>query len=333
MKQKRLIAAALLLSLTLCGCGSAADSVAENSTEPIETTTSAAEESTTPAVQITTAEGQTTAADTASASAETTTAEAIRFPTEPFSVQELLERGETVPLRCSGSVYTMAYDSDGTDLFETPGGDTEPIAHLADGRELEVTGICVTGALWNWTDRWLMVKIDGLTGYVLADDILVQCTWRASQMTEEERAALGAVLYYQSMTQYLLFQRWGGTIADGFTGDYSLEGFDRLKPDGLTVAQLRDAFHMFFTDDFPDDFDECYREEDGALWVITGYGDNIALDYTVPYQLTEQSDERLVFDTKSHWYIEIADTEWEYYPFEIVYADGLWRTAVMTELY
>gem|GEM_PF-2543186 len=325
---QRLIAAALLTAVTLTGCGT--DPVSSTGAADRTETTSAAEE--TAATENTDPQDTTAAAEHTTEYAETTTAAAVtdEVITDIFDVRTLFEDGTEAAISCSGFVCGIP---EGLELYAEATDSGELLTTLENRSAVEVLGIAVTGDLWNWSDRWLHIKADGQEGYVLADYIAAQCSTPASELSEAERGALGVLMYYQSMNLYLMFQREGGTIADGTTGEYDEIGFDRLAPDGITFAQLMDAFHEYFTDDYDDRFDECYRESDNALWVISGYGDNIALDYTEIYMMTEQKTDRLLFDTQAHWYPEFTDTEVEFYPFEIVYTDGVWKTAVMTELY
>lgn len=329
MKQltRRRIAAALLTGILLTACGTDRSDSTADSMHTLDSTDSAERTETTSAANT---DQTTTTAEQTTTNTETTST-AAAASTEAFDVRTLFANGREAALSCSGLVF---HSPEGLGLFAEPDDTAELRATLQNRTDVEVLGMRAAGSLHNRADRWLHVRADGQEGYVHAANVAVQCSTPLSKLNEAERGTLGVLMYYQSLELFLRFQREGGTISDGTTGEDDGVGFDRLAPDGITFAQLMDAFHEYFVEDYDDRFAECYREDDNALWVITGYGDDVLLDYTELYTMTGQSDDRLTFEARVHWYTDIVETEeWTYDPFEIVYTDGVWKTAVMVPKY
>ena len=358
MKPNRLnriccIAAAALL-LTACGesGSSAAEPKSETTTAALsaETTTDASAATTTAAV--TTDDSQTAASsetttdagsDTAASSAATTTTAAstteaqqttaAAVSNEPVAFGNYFRVNQVLPVSCKGTVQAP----DGLNLRSEPNTTSKKITLIKDGTAVDVEGIVLTGGIRDYNKRWLKVKSGSNEGYMLAEYVNCTCTAKPEELSTENRIALGAVLYYQSLRLYIDFEREGGVPNLKRTGKTNEEGFEKLEPK-CSRAKLIENFHSYFAKDFSEEFlNNCYHEEtDGYLWVATGYGDNVMLDYVEIDRLEKQAPDALTYNVTVHWFnlAEEADfTEFEEMPFRIVYENGSWKTAEMKSLY
>lgn len=339
MKQKMRILAAVLSMLSLTACGTAGSSLLTSGTENTGTTVLSDTETTAPATaqssgtsaELTTEPTTDPALTTSSEREVSTTATAVQATRDDWldSIGTLLDGGYTAKLRCTGTVSA----SDGLHLRKAPGTSAESLKKLKDGTKLEITGLAASGAFTEFGNRWLRVKAGGQEGYVCSEYVNAECSIPLAQLSGEEIGALGILMYYQGVRLYLTFEREGGISAKELTDEYDGE-FCRVKPDGLTLAKLRTDLHRWFTADFPDDFDTVYREKDGALWVMTGYGDNVALEYTIPEKLTARTDSTLTYEIRAQWYpdFDMNDAKTEY-PFVLRFEDGAWKIAEIKQLY
>ncbi|MBQ3940314.1 MAG: SH3 domain-containing protein [Oscillospiraceae bacterium] len=338
---KRILAAALSAAMLsgLFACGKP-DSSTADTTEPAtaattETTTVSTTELTT---ELTTDQETTVTTDpalTTLSETERSSTTAVQSNRNDWldSISTLVDGGYVAKLRCTGTVQAKS----GVNLREKPGTSSKSLRKLKDGTKLEITGLTAAGSVTDFESRWLRVNAGGQEGYVCAEYVLAECSTPLSALSGEEIGALGILMYYQGIRLYLIYQREGGLNAGGMTETFDEEGFCRLKPDGMTLAQLRTELHRWFTADFQDDFAEVYREKDGALWIMTGYGDNVALEYTIPEKLTGKTDTELNYEIRAQWFPDfdapLTDTKSTTEPFKLRYEDGKWKIAAITQLY
>lgn len=252
-----------------------------------------------------------------------------------YDMTQIFDADHFAACICSGTVTAP----DGLNLREAPGTGGRKITLLEDGTEVEVLGLKVSGNLYDYNDRWLKVRADGQEGYALAEYITAECSTPAAQLSEQERAALGTILYYQAMHLYPDYHRTAGPRGEYL--DQFRDGFCRVVTKGstgdpLTLANLKKEFHRYFSADCDNYLDECYIEDMGKLYVMVGYGDNISTDYVMPDRMTAQSDTELKYDILVHHHPEFADEnfpEWDHDTFRLVYEDGVWKTAEIKEEY
>lgn len=356
MKPNRLnriccIAAAALL-LTACGesGSSAAEPKSETTTAALSAETTTDVSGTTTTAAVTTDDSQTAASsetttdagsDTTASSAATTTTAAsttgaqqtttAAVSNEPVAFGNYFRVNQVLPVSCKGTVQAP----DGLNLRSEPNTASKKITLIKDGTAVDVEGIVLTGGIRDYSKRWLKVKSGSNEGYMLAEYVNCTCTTKPEELSTENRIALGTIFYYQSMRLILDYQRQGGVPNLKHTNKYDTDGFDQLSP-AMTLAKLRESFRRYFAADYPDDFEECYKEKNGYLWVITGYGDNVMLDYVELDRLEKQEPDALTYNVTVHWFnlAEEADfTEFEEMPFRIVYENGSWKTAEMKSLY
>ncbi len=252
-----------------------------------------------------------------------------------YEIAQIFDADGFAAVSCTGTVTAP----DGLNLRESPGTGGKKITLLEDGTAVEVLGLKVSGNLYDLNDRWLKVRADGQEGYALAEYIAVECSTPAAQLSEQERAALGTVLYYQAMHLYPDYHRHAGPRGEYL--DQFKDGFCRVVTkgnanDALTLENLKKEFHRYFSADCENDLDRCYIEDMGKLYVLVGYGDNVSTDYVLPNRMTAQSDTELKFDILVHHHPEFVDEEfpeWVHDTFRLVYEDGSWKTAEIKEEY
>ena len=253
---------------------------------------------------------------------------------DPTDFRSLFDASHrSVPISAEGVIY----GTEDAVIYEQPDSASRQLSHLPAGVKIRAVALTVTGQHYLPENRWLRVRTNNLEGYLPAQAAAVRCSTPYDELDSRQRAALGIMMYYQSMQLFLTYQREGGMDACGRSGEFDAEGYERLLPEGLTLKQLRTSFHGYFAEAFPDDFDQTYQQKDGGLWVLTGYGDNVSLDYTEIYLLTAQGSDTLIYDTRAHLlpgYNDVSGgSEWQKYPFMLVFENGYWKTAEMTELY
>lgn len=324
----------LLSAMLLTACG--------ESSVPVQTTPVPETDTTETAAAVTAADTtqqpDTTASSDGTEPAETAAAEETAALTTqttpqpdekaPADLRELYQSGDhTAYFSCTGTVRANA----GLNLREKPDTGSVSLAKLKKGTAVEISGITITGDPADYEKRWLKVTADGKDGYVCSNYVLADVTTPYADMSEREVGAMGILLYYQSMWAYGLFMRQGGIEATGYADENNPDGFIRLTPDGMTLDGLLRDFHRYFTSDFDNDLRELYQEQDGALWTVTGYGDNISLQTYDITEITAQSETEISYQTREVWAFPGSDLEEEhgieYHPFRLVYEDGRWKCA------
>lgn len=182
------------------------------------------------------------------------------------------------------------------------------------------------------TNRWLKVSYDGTEGFVSADYAVVNCSDAPGSLSQEQKLALGKLLYPQAMSLMLLYQRSGGWPELEYTAEFSGE-YQKLKPN-KTMQLLEKEFSQYFIPErFPTALSERYIEQDGALWVLTGFGDNVSVMDTAITEMTAANGNTLSYTAHTNYYpdyYEIMNAEFEEHPFSITYADGVWKCAELT---
>ncbi|MBR5405302.1 MAG: SH3 domain-containing protein [Oscillospiraceae bacterium] len=341
MKQIISIIPAALSALLLTACGASGSSLPQT-TEPaasLESTTSeTTTEQTSAATELTTGQSAELTTDPALTTlSETTlisTTTAVQSNRNDWldSIGTLLDGSYVAKLRCTGTVCAHS----GVNLRKAPGTSSDTLKKLKFGTALEITGITAAGSVTDYEGRWLRVKAGGQEGYVCSEYVNASCSIPLAQLSGEEIGALGILMYYQGQRLGMYFEREGGYFATDKTEEYSGE-YCRLKPDGLTLAQLRTEMHRWFGKDYQDKLDQYYIEKDGALWVMTGYGDNVALEYSIPEKLSGRTDNALSYDIRAQWYPDFDMTQdgsnQTAYKFMLKFEDGAWKIAAIEMLY
>ena len=324
--------------LLLFGCGTDQPAPAAN-VSPAETTAATAE--TTESAAETTAESPdsapvtTAGAQPASADSQAAPESSEAVPENAVSNYDLEQIYDEnfAALRCTGRVIAR----DGLNFRTAPDVNSASLQTLKPETEVEVLGFVRSGNVYDSNNRWLKISFNGHEGFALAEYIAVECTAPASALSEQERGTLGLILYYQSLHLFPDYHRHGGplgTYTDQFKDGYCRVLWDASAP--LSLDTLKQEFFRYFSRDMENYLDECYLEDSGKLYVMVGYGDNVALDYVLPDIMTGQSDNALDYHITVHHHPEFADadfTEWANDDFRIVYEDGAWKTALLKEEY
>ena len=339
-------AAAVLLT----GCGGSSV-VAENSQTDATTENTAADTTTTSSAESVAEAGTTVSAEqtsaitssqtektTVSTTASTETTQPVY--TEPqqnsdgtYDLRKIFTPNSTNPLNCTGTVHAKG----GLNLRKSPSKDAQRITLLKDGTKLKITGFTVTENVYYWDSRWYQVEYNGQTGYVSSEFVTAVCTTPAERLSVLERATLCAAMYYQAQNVHGDLCRGASMLGASYSDEFDDSGYTRLKPDGLTIAKLREEFHKYFAKSYADDFDEYYYEKDNALWCMTGYGDNVAIEYIEPSMLTEQKDKELSCTMTLHYNTYVYQPEdgstTDDEAFVLVYEEGAWKVYAYTPQY
>ena len=336
---KTAIAAISAAALLMTSCGA----ISTAGTESITATESAADntDATTAATDIT-ADAQTDASDTQTEATTATTVsttektEETTVSTEPqknedtSDVTALVRSGSTSILNCTGTVTAV----DGLNLRKEPSKESKRITLLKYNTKIKITGYTITGDPHHWEDRWFRVDYNGQTGYVLAHYVAAVCSTPPEKLSEGDRSVLGAALFYQGLNFYLDFQRGLNVLGATYTDDFDDQGYTKLEPAGLTIQKVETEFRKYFTDAVTCDFTQFFKEKDGSLWTMTGYGDNVSLKYQEISTMTAQEDKKLTFGTKSVFFKDpggdMNEEIVENHPFTIEYTDGVWKIAEIT---
>ena len=259
-------------------------------------------------------------------------------PADAFDCRTQFESGmRAAPLYGTGFVFARS----GLNLREQPTASSKKLMTIPYGTEIEVTELNVTGTLHYSGVRWLKAKTNGLEGYVLSDYVAVSCSKPGSEMTREEKAALGVLMYYQSrrLLDYYLYEGGIAVTAIDTNYDHLLDGeWQKLSPEGLTVSKLMDDYNRYFSMEFPFRTQQLYKEYDGSLYLEIVEGENLYLQYDELAYLTDETDNRLTFDAMGHWNTEgefVMYTEnggVSHDQFVLEYTDGVWKTAAYRHL-
>lgn len=330
------VCAAVLLAASLTGCGNTADSTPAESTGSAESTSTQTEVTTvSETAAFTELTSEQTAAPTTdpaltegTVSSTTSTAPQARRDDWLDSIDTLTE-GYVAQLRCTGTV-----NADSVNFRDKAGRNGNQLKQFKKGTTLEITGITANGSVTDSANRWLRVKANGQEGYVNAEYVNAECKIPLSQLTGEEIGAMGILFYYQAERLDMVFRREGG-LQGTRTEEYDSEGYARVKPDGLTLDKLRADYHRWFTADTRDDFDQLYVEKNNALWVMTGYGDNVALEYAIPETLKERTDDSLTYVVREQLFPDMTQdgSNTNLHDFRLRFTDGSWKADGFQPIY
>ena len=261
--------------------------------------------------------------------------EPAELPADAYDCRIPFESGtRTSPISGKGFVYARS----GLNLRGKPSTSSQIIVTIPFSTEIDVTALTFNGDLFEDDARWLKVKYGAKEGYVLANYVAVSCSKKGSEMDDEERAALGMLMYYQSrrILEYYIFD--GALRATGVDLDHIKDMWAKLSPQGLTLKTIMDDFGKYFSMPYPYNLDNMYREENGSLYMYCETPENPYLDYDELTYLTEKSDTKLTYRAVGHWFTEgefvmFPDNDGiEYEKFVLEYKDGVWKTAVYTPM-
>ncbi len=277
---------------------------------------------------------QTTAAQTTESQPQQT--EPNELPNGAFDCRPQFENGSRIsPITGKGWVFARS----GLNLREKPSASSKKLTTIPFDTMIDVTALTFTGELSDDEARWLKVKTGGKEGYVSANYVAVSCSKKGGEMNDEERAALGMLMYYQSrrILEYYIFDgalRATGVDLKNMTEDY----WAKLSPKGLTLQKIMDDFGRYFSMDYPYDPMRLYREENGWLYMQVETPENPYLDYDELTYLTKKTDTKLTYRAVGHWFTEgefVMYTEnggIQNESFVIEYVDGVWKTAKYTPI-
>ena len=140
--------------------------------------------------------------------------------------------------------------------------------------------------------------------------------------TDSELLDLASAMFRQYNSLYFRLRTSGGWRMENMTGDYmqtETGGYVRLEPAGLPAAQLEsDA----------DPISDYYIEQDGSLWVLTGYGDPMYHLTFEAERLVSRTEDTLVFDVRvirTPFDEMQAEPDAEMQQCSLIREDGVWK--------
>lgn len=214
-------------------------------------------------------------------------------------------------------------------LREGPSTDTKQIDLIPYGTTIVVESLNDDYKHGIINDSIVKVVYNGKTGYVCSKYLLIDNTFDMKTFTNEQKYAIGTLLYNQYNDLWFDFMHNGG-IADCFVTDaiYYME-YIKLEPKGLSIDTLKSDYQLYYSKNVSDPgFDGLYIEKDGHLWHLTGYGGDPSWYYDEVVELLNISDNRISYKVVHH----IAPEFYEHYGYEyreevfsLVYDEGRWK--------
>ena len=287
-----------------------------------------------------------TASGTAQSSATASTAATVSTAATSVSVTQggesalpldlktvLPTDGTEIPLNARGQVCAL----DGLNLRKEPRASSDKQKLLLHASSVDIRGLVLTGPCQKLENRWLHVRAGGTDGYVSAEYVLTQCSLAPESLNDQQRAALGVILYYQGARLHRLFGYEGGIRRVSFTGTRSEEGFRQISVQSLTKSQLYSDCQKYFTSQFAKDLlSVAYYEERGTLWVQpeSYYKHSLtSLKSAEPQQLKEKDGSYMVFSVYMDWNVPadaVAFDVPDMLDFTVVYESSCWKIADIT---
>lgn len=214
-------------------------------------------------------------------------------------------------------------------LREGPSTDTKQLDLIPYGTTIVVESLNDDYKHGIINDSMVKVVYNGKTGYVCSKYLLIDNTFDMETFTNEQKYAIGTLLYNQYNDLWFDFMHNGG-IADCFVTDaiYYME-YIKLEPKGLSIDTLKSDYQLYYSKNVSDPgFDGLYIEKDGHLWHLTGYGGDPSWDYDEVVELLNSSNNRISYKVVHH----IAPEFYEHYGYEyreevfsLVYDEGRWK--------
>ena len=213
-------------------------------------------------------------------------------------------------------------------FYSEPNEGSAIVCTIPDGAPITIISLANGYLSGEWDKLMLYVDYNGQKGYIYSSYALLDISVPESKMNEQKLLELGSALYHQYEQLYFTFEYNGGIRQNG--SDY-IDGHTRYKPAGLTVKQLMDDFHHYFSSryDYFYTTEQMYFDMDGYLCSETsGMGDNPEIDHEAVTKIISRSNNEIVFNVR-HYYREDF---WQFYDehyydteFSVVYEDGLWK--------
>ena len=260
---------------------------------------------------------------------ETTAETTVSTTHGPYRPAEAEDSG-VIPLYAEAKTDALL----GASLRVSADAASARLAVIPDGTSVSVTGFFEGETVPQGTNRWLRAEYDGKTGYFSADDAVVICEMRPEELSDTQCLALAKLLYPQAQRLMRSFQREGGypklETAGAYDGVYR-----KLRPD-LTMQELYARFYAYFSEaDYSSALDAYYKEQNGALWVLTGYSSRSNVMRSALTEMTARRGSRMTFSAQTDYFPDsyaVTGTESEINPFTLCYENGRWKTAEISLL-
>lgn len=216
-------------------------------------------------------------------------------------------------------------------LYSEPNPSTSSlICTIPDGAPIKIISLANGYLSGSWDKLMLYVDYNGQTGFILTTNALIDISVPASKMNDQKIIEVGTVLYHQYEQLYFSFSSYGGIRQKGY--DY-IDNKHRFNPAGLTVEQLLDDYHHYFSSryDYFYNVNQTYYERNGYLWgEVTSMGEDPSLDHVSVTDIISRSDDEILFNVRHY----IREDFWQFYDedehywdtkFSIVFEDGMWK--------
>ena len=219
-------------------------------------------------------------------------------------------------------------------LREGPSTETKQIDLIPYGTNVKILSLCDDFKNKSINESMVKIEYNGKQGYVCSWYLLLDNTFIIDNFSNEQKFALGCLLYNQYNRLWFDFFHNGGIFDCTPTGEYSEKygGYERLEPAGLTIDQLMKDYYLYYTENIPIAYEgyngSLYKEDQGYLWRATGFGGDPSYDYDEVIEVTSISNNRIVFKVKHQLWPEFfASQGYEYKDeaFVIVLEDGRWK--------
>ena len=240
--------------------------------------------------------------------------------------------GELSKIQFSLDAKTRAHE--GLVLREGPSTETKQIDLIPYGTNVKILSLCDDFKNKSINESMVKIEYNGKQGYVCSWYLLLDNTFNIEIFSNDQKFALGCLLYNQYNRLWFDFFHNGGIFDCTPTGDYSEKygGYERLEPAGLTIDQLMKDYYLYYTENIPIAYEgyngSLYKEDQGYLWRATGFGGDPSYEYDEVIEVTSISNNRIVFKVKHQLWPEFfASQGYEYKDeeFVIVLEDGRWK--------
>lgn len=242
------------------------------------------------------------------------------------------EVGKLSEISLNLDAKTRAHD--GLVLREGPSTATKQIDLIPYGTNVKILSLCDEFKNKSINESMLKIEYNGKQGYVCSWYLLIDNIFNIDNYSNEQKFALGCLLYNQYNRLWFDFFNNGGIFDCTPTGEYSEKygGYERLEPAGLTIDQLMKDYYLYYTENIPISYEgfngSLYKEDQGYLWRAVGFGGAPSYDYDEVIEVTSISKNRIVFNVKHQLWPEFFDSQgYEYKDeaFVIVLEDGRWK--------
>lgn len=252
----------------------------------------------------------------------------IKLNNEPFS--------DNLNITAKVSDKIGIHDDDGEPLYQSPSFDSPKLAVIPFDSTVTILSVPDNYQSENSNGYFALVDYNSQTGYISTKSLLCNPAIDTSLYSEKQIWDMGKILFQEYDTLTWAFTRGTGLLDCVGTGEYQGDDFQKLSPAGLTIEDLQKDFYTYFSKTVKGYFENLFREKDGFLWHVTGWGDAIWLDRYEVTRVKSHTDDEIIFVVEEY----IDPNFYEFYPekvypfeFRIVKEDGNWLFTIPDDQY